>query len=84
LPLFVVRKITKTSNKMVNLWHEIWNREVRMFSIGPKRDLLKGTGHLGNLSVQEKVTSKRTLPEYGWRLWTGSDCLWRYLDNFLW
>lgn len=55
-----------------------------MFSIGPKRDLLKGTGHLGNLGVQEKVTRKGTLHEYGLMLWTRADCLWRHLDDFLW
>jgi hypothetical protein len=84
LPLFVLRKTTKTSTKMVNAWDEIWNREVRMFSFGPKRDLPKGTGHLGNLRIQEKGTRKCTLREYGLRLWTRSDCLWRYLDKFLW
>ena len=55
-----------------------------MFSTGPKSNLLKGIGHLGNLRVQEKVKKKRTLHEYGLRLWTRSDCLWRDLDEFLW
>jgi hypothetical protein len=76
LPFFVPRKTTKTSTKKVNFWVEIWNREVRIFSIGPKRDLFKETGHLGKLRVQEKVTRKRTLHEYGLSLWTRSDCLW--------
>jgi len=58
LALFVLRKTTKTSTKMVNFWDEIWNREIRMFSAGPKSDLLKRTGHLGNLRVQEKVERK--------------------------
>jgi len=43
---------------MVNFWDDIWKREVRMFSAGPKSDLLKGTGHLGKLRVQEKVKRK--------------------------
>jgi len=84
LPFFVLRKTTKTTTKVVHFWDAIWNREVRMFSIGPKRDLLKGTGHLKNLSVQKEVTRERTLHEYILRLWTRPDCLWRYLDDFLW
>jgi hypothetical protein len=55
-----------------------------MFSTGPKCDLLKGTGHLEKLRVQGKVTRKRTLHEYGLRLWIRSDCLSRDLDDFLW
>jgi len=55
-----------------------------MFSTGPKCDLLKGTGPLGKLRVQGKVTRKLTLHEYGLRLWARSDCLSRDLDDFLW
>ena len=84
MPFFVLIKTTKTSNKVVNFWDEFRYREVRILSIGPKRGLLKGTGHLGKLRVEEKVTRKRTLHEYILSMGARSDCLWGYVDEFFW
>jgi len=63
LALFVLRKTTKTSTKMVNFCDEIWNREVRKFSASPKRNRALGTPE-GTGEGKEKST----LHEYGLRL----------------
>jgi hypothetical protein len=81
--LCALRKTTKASTMKVNVLDEICNREVRILSTGPQRDLLKGIGRLGNPEVQEKVTRKRTLIEYGLRLWIRCDCSWTDLEDFL-